>query len=150
MSQLGRCNVVNIAERINKLMKARKTSRYQLAKDTGIPYTTLSNILTNRTKDPQISTLQTIANYFDVPLDHITGKTIQTEQCPEWANKKDKHDFKKMLEEDATLMFDGVPIEDEDRERVMQVLEALFWDAKKKSKDKFTNKRHKKSDTTEK
>ncbi|WP_238555848.1 hypothetical protein [Paenibacillus alvei] len=41
-------------------------------------------------------------------------------------------------------MFDGVPIEDEDREKVMQVLEVLFWDAKKRSKEKFTNKRYKK------
>ncbi|MCY9539431.1 helix-turn-helix domain-containing protein [Paenibacillus alvei] len=142
--------MVSIVERIDALMKAKKISRYQLAKDTDIPYTTLTNILIGRTKDPQISTLQVIADYFGVPLDRITGNKHQ-EDHPEWANQKDKRDFKKMLEDDASLMFDGVPIEGEDREKVMRVLEALFWDAKHRSKEKFTNKRYKeKSDDTKK
>lgn len=124
-------------------MSLKKVSRYKLSKDTGIPYTTLTNILMNKTKDPQVAALRTIADYFGKPLDYLTGGENQ-EMIPEWANSKDKRDFKKMLEEDTSLMFDGVPIEGEDRERVMQVLEALFWDAKKTSKEKFTNERYKK------
>lgn len=41
-----------------------------------------------------------------------------------------------MLEEDPEVMFDGVPMDEDDRERVIQVLEALFWDAKKRNKRK--------------
>jgi gluconate kinase len=39
-----------------------------------------------------------------------------------------------MLEEDAPVMFDGVPLDEEDREKVLKVMEAIFWDAKKKNK----------------
>jgi len=134
---------VSISQKIEEMMKLKNISRYKLAKETGIPYTTLTNILLNKTKDPQVSALQTIADYFDKPLDYFTGDNEQ-DRIPEWANDKDIRDFKKMLEEDTDVMFDGVPIKGEDRERVIQVLEALFWDAKKTSKEKFTNNRYKK------
>lgn len=58
---------------------------------------------------------------------------------PSWASKKDTRDFKKMLEEDAPVMFDGVPLDDEDKEKIMRVMEAIFWDAKKKNKRKATD-----------
>lgn len=63
-------------------------------------------------------------------------KSVHT---PSWANKKDTRDFKKMLEEDAPVMFDGVPLDDEDKEKIMRVMEAIFWDAKKKNKRKATD-----------
>ncbi|MCL6605516.1 MAG: helix-turn-helix domain-containing protein [Paenibacillus sp.] len=63
----------NISERIQKLMDESKISKYKLAKDTGIPYTTLSQILSNRTENPQVKSLQTIAIYFGKPLGYITG-----------------------------------------------------------------------------
>jgi len=55
---------------------------------------------------------------------------------PTWATSKDKRDFKKMLEEDAPVMFDGVPLDEEDKEKVLKVMEAIFWDAKKRNKRK--------------
>lgn len=134
--------MVSISQKIEEMMEIKKVTRYKLSKDTGIPYTTLTNILNNRTKSPQIDALKVIAEYFGKPLDYFTRN--EQDDIPEWANTKDKRDFKKMLEEDNSLMFDGVPIEGEDRERVIQVLEALFWDAKKTSKEKFTNDRYKK------
>ncbi|MEK3784098.1 helix-turn-helix domain-containing protein [Paenibacillus sp. FSL R5-0810] len=138
---------MGLAEKILKVMNDNNITPYRLSKDTGIPYTTLSKILNGTTKSPQVSSLQIIADYLQKPLDFFTeGDQTDNGQgtVPEWATNKDKRDFKKMLEEDTGLMFDGVPIEGEDRERVMQVLEALFWDAKKTSKEKFTNKRYKK------
>ncbi|MDT2246087.1 hypothetical protein P7H16_02360 [Paenibacillus larvae] len=35
-------------------------------------------------------------------------------------------------------MFDGVPIDDENREKVKRVMEAIFWDAKKKKKESLS------------
>lgn len=40
-----------------------------------------------------------------------------------------------MLEEDRPVMFDGVPISDDDKEKIKRVMEAMFWDAKKKNKE---------------
>ncbi|NTZ20897.1 helix-turn-helix domain-containing protein [Paenibacillus sp. JMULE4] len=58
------------------------------------------------------------------------------EDIPSWATHKDVRDFKEMLEEDAPVMFDGVPLDEEDKEKVLKVMEAIFWDAKKRNKRK--------------
>ncbi|BFH16541.1 helix-turn-helix domain-containing protein [Paenibacillus melissococcoides] len=142
---------MELAEKIQALMDSKRITKYRLSKETGVSYTGLSKILDGQTKNPQMDSLKSIADFFGVSVDYFTGEEPHQEQHPEWASAKDKRDFKKMLEEDTGLMFDGVPIEDEDREKVMQVLEVLFWDAKKRSKEKFTNNRYKKkSDDIEK
>ncbi|EJW14404.1 hypothetical protein PAV_13c00230 [Paenibacillus alvei DSM 29] len=41
---------------------------------------------------------------------------------------------KKMLTEENEILFDGVPMTAEDKEKVKQVLDVLFWDAKKQNK----------------
>ncbi|MNC17468.1 hypothetical protein D3C75_653490 [compost metagenome] len=46
-----------------------------------------------------------------------------------------------MLEEEAPIMFDGVPISDEDREKIKRVMEAMFWDAKEKNKKTYGRKK---------
>lgn len=66
---------VSISERIEASMRHNKISRYKLSKETGIPYTTLTQIINGRTKDPQVGALETIANYFDKPLDYFLGKS---------------------------------------------------------------------------
>ena len=63
---------------------------------------------------------------FDNPLQKL--------DAPSWATSKDKRDFKHMLEDDAPVMFDGVPLDEEDREKILKVMEAIFWDAKKRNK----------------
>ncbi|MEV3394091.1 transcriptional regulator [Paenibacillus larvae] len=87
---------------------------------------------------PQVSTLQAIADYFGKPLYYFTGNDNEEGDIPEWASSKDKRDFKKMLGEDIPIMFDGVPIDDENREKVKRVMEAIFWDAKKKIKESLS------------
>lgn len=70
------------------------------------------------------------------PKSSATAHEEQEHSIPSWATCKDVRDFKKMLEEDAPVMFDGVPLDEEDKEKVLKVLEAIFWDAKKKNKRK--------------
>lgn len=85
-----------------------------------------------------------LAEIFGVSVDHLLGRTEENNvpgghvNPPEWATPKDKRDFKKMLEEDDEIMFDGTPIDEEDREKLKRVMEAIFWDAKKKNKRKPT------------
>lgn len=132
------CLMVSIPERIESVMKERGISRYKLSKETGIPYTTVTQILNGRTKNPQIAALQKIADYFNKPLDYFTKEETEensdSQQYPEWATPRDIRDFKKILEEDEPVMFDGVPISPEDKEKIRRVMEAMFWDAKKENK----------------
>lgn len=258
---------MNISERINKLMKKHRLSRYTLAKISKVPYTTLIKVLDGTTKNPQIETLNSIAEALKVSVDDLsnpwvvelieeglkqTGMTLEElseqtkiplknlqnidsltpapwdyesggiidriakvlklnsrelaaafarqeppaydaprisieevfsyafdekhdtstlreevsayedvdkvlkpsgksslDMVPEWATSKDIRDFKKMLESDVPIMFDGVPIEGEARQRVMDVLTGLFWEAKEMNKKTYGRKKDNKTDTSE-
>lgn len=70
-------------------------------------------------------------------------------KTPDWATAKDIRDFKKMLEDDAPVMFDGVPIEGEARQRVMDILTGLFWEAKELNKKTYGRKKKKPDPTNE-
>ncbi|MNC02420.1 helix-turn-helix protein [compost metagenome] len=66
----------DIAKQIKRLMKENKITRLKLSNDTGIPYTTLTQIINGRTKNPQVRALETIAEYFQVSMDYLLGKSI--------------------------------------------------------------------------
>jgi len=84
---------------------------------------------------PDIQMLKKIATFHNVTPDYLLS--FETSNIsPSWATPKDRRDFKKMLEDDGDLMFDGVPIDKEDRKRVMDVLTGLFWEAKHMNKRK--------------
>lgn len=77
----------------------------------------------------------------DVPYEELmehAGYLRENEQMaesiPEWATGKDKRDFKRMLEDDGELMFDGIPLNKEDKQRIKDVLTGLFWEAKQMNK----------------
>jgi transcriptional regulator with XRE-family HTH domain len=63
---------MSIANRILKLIEKKSISRYQLAKLSGVPYTTLIKVLDGTTKNPQIDTLNSIAKTLDVSIEDIT------------------------------------------------------------------------------
>lgn len=84
---------------------------------------------------PDIQMLKKIAEFHNVTPDYLLSFETSN-YSPSWATPKDKRDFKKMLEDDGDLMFDGVPIDKEDRKRVMDVLTGLFWEAKHMNKRK--------------
>jgi transcriptional regulator with XRE-family HTH domain len=86
-----------------------------------------------------------IADIFGVSVDYLLGRVendgVMANEAPEWATSRDKRDFKKMLEEDEPVMFDGVPVSDEDKEKIKRVMEAIFWDAKDKNKKTYGRKK---------
>lgn len=82
--------------------------------------------------------IQTIIELIEV-INRAKDTTIV--EIPDWATAKDKRDFKKMLEDDAPVMFDGVPIEGEARQRVMDILTGLFWEAKQMNKKTYGRKK---------
>jgi len=89
-----------------------------------------------------------LASIFGVSIDYLLDGGeggIEPERnlpTPEWATPKDKRDFKKMLEDDEPIMFDGVPLEEEDKEKIKRVMEAMFWDAKEKNKKTYGRKKN--------
>ncbi|MGW8957523.1 helix-turn-helix domain-containing protein [Paenibacillus sp. NPDC055715] len=123
----------------------------QLAEAADISNSQISRIENGLRGVPKPSTLRKIADALGVSYTEMMknagywGDDDSVEQhshesyrsnVPEWAASKDRRDFKKMLEEDGELMFDGIPLDEEDRRRIKDVLTGLFWEAKQMNKHK--------------
>lgn len=147
---------MDISDKIEFEMKERGVSRYKLSKETGIPYTTLTQILNGRTENPQVKALQIIADYFGKPLDYFTGssplnESKQAANDPYALTPKDERDIAKQLEQmkeslesNMALSFHGEPIDDEDREALLASLENTLRLSKYMAKKKFTPNKYRK------
>lgn len=70
----------------------------------------------NPTKDR----LETLANYFDVSVDYLLGRTDNTKATDE----KKSDDLDDVL--DNVMSFDGKPLDDHDREVIRAYLKGRF------------------------
>jgi transcriptional regulator with XRE-family HTH domain len=131
---------MSIGEVLIRLRSEKGMSQYDVADKLGIQRSRY-NAWENERAEPKLEMITILADFFNVTPDYLLQYKRKSD-IPSWATSKDKRDFKKMLEEDSDLMFDGIPIDDEDRQRVKDVLTGLFWEAKQ------MNKRKKKSDST--
>lgn len=62
-------------EILNSLMRARHINKSVLARESGIPYTTIDAFYKKGCENIKLSTLQKLASYFGVSLDYlINGK----------------------------------------------------------------------------
>lgn len=129
-------------DRLKELCDTRGISVNKLEEKIGLSKNTLYSWKKNT---PKGSNLIKVADYFNVSTDYLLGRTDEPDSIPsnipDWATAKDKRDFKKMLEEDEELMFDGVPVSNEDKEKIKRIVEALFWDAKEKNKKTYGRKK---------
>ncbi|MBN3523108.1 helix-turn-helix domain-containing protein [Paenibacillus apiarius] len=145
---MSETNKERVGSRIKEMRLKQGLSQDDVAHELGMKRANVANYEAGRTTPPSdiigrlADLLHTSSDYLLGRIDNPMPLTVSPhESIPEWATWKDKRDFKKLLEEDAEIMFDGVPIEEDDRERVIQVLEALFWDAKKRNKRKLNRNR---------
>ncbi len=66
---------------------------------------------------------------------HELEKVKEEYRYPNFANSRDIKDLSKFLEQ-SEIMFDGVPMNDEEKARIRGFMESMFWDAKQKNKRK--------------
>lgn len=129
-------------ERFAQLLEETHISSYRVSKDTGIAQTTLSS-WKQGISTPKIDKLQTIAEYFGVTLDWLTGKTDDRKgfagfELRSFTSDK-KHfapkELKKLLE-DEEITLNGRLMTEEDKQKMYRIIEAAFWDAKEMNKRK--------------
>lgn len=126
---------------LKQIREQKHWSINQLAEIAGISTSQISRIENGRRGVPKPQTIEKLAKALAISYSEMMDQAgylrpEETEQIPEWASSRDKRDFKKMLEEDGELMFDGVPLDDEDKQRIKDVLTGLFWEAKHMNKRK--------------
>lgn len=139
--------------RIRELRKLKDISGVDVAEYLGITPQYFYNIEKGK-RSLSTEIASKLAEYFNVSVDYLLGRSVDqsesiTLDIPEWASSKDIADFKKMLEDDKPVMFDGVPIEGEKRQRVLDVLTGLFWEAKELNKETYGRKNNKTKNTSD-
>ena len=69
---------MNFAQCLTKVMDDRGLSSYRVSKDTGISDSLLGYYRTGK-NDPSAENLTKLADYFDVSLDYLVGRTDNPE-----------------------------------------------------------------------
>lgn len=132
--------------RLRNLRKAKKLTQQEIADKLGITrqaYGYYEN--ENSKREPDIETIQKLAEIFDVSTDYLLGRS-DSKNLPE-LTPKDERDIAKQLEKilesmdsDTALAFDGEPLDDETKELVKAAIESNLRLAKQIAKKKFTPK----------
>ena len=96
-----------------KLAKDRDVSIYQLEEEINIGRNTIYQW---NKRTPSSDKLEAVANYFNVSVDYLLGRT----ENPNQAGAKPSDDLDEVL--DNVMSFDGEPLDDHDREVIRAYL----------------------------
>lgn len=112
----------------------------------GMPSNTYNGYETSK-RMPNMEIVKSISEYFDVSVDYLLGSTDNPKANIEKLTSKDKKDIAKdlaslllKLESQEGLMFSGEPINETDRELILNALEMGMKIAKKENKKYTPNK----------
>ncbi|MEG2516690.1 MAG: helix-turn-helix transcriptional regulator [Acidaminococcaceae bacterium] len=110
------------------LRKDRKLSQTELAKIFSVNQNTISRWEKGeRSPDPE--QLKTMAKYFNVSVDYLLGNDTST------PTPKQPKDLAKLLAEEE-VTFNGRMVSPNDKETMLRIIEALYYDAKEENKRK--------------
>ncbi|MEV2909172.1 helix-turn-helix domain-containing protein [Paenibacillus larvae] len=62
---------MNIIQKIDMLMEQKGMTKYKLAKESGLPQSTITSIMSGRIKNPSLDSLMKIANALEVPISYL-------------------------------------------------------------------------------
>ncbi|WP_151737323.1 helix-turn-helix domain-containing protein [Paenibacillus tengchongensis] len=131
-------------EYLKQLREQQSLTIHQLADRAGISGSQISRMENGHRGVPKPATLRKLAEALEVPYEAMMERagymedqvSLNENTVPAWATSKDKRDFRAMLEDDGELMFDGIPLNKEDKQRIKDVQTGLFWEAKQVNKRK--------------
>lgn len=117
------------AQKLKALRKAKGITQSELADILGVARTTYANY-EQGTREPDNKTLNKLADYFEVSTDYLLGR-----DTPRWATPDDIIDLEEILERNVHMAYGGEDLTEEDKQRVQDVLRAVFWERLKKRRD---------------
>lgn len=134
-----------IGERIKSLREERKITQQELARYLGVSQKTISNY-ENGERSPDPDTLRKIADYFDVTVDYLLGRSNHRQ-----LTRRDERDIEKIIEETRQrientegLMLDGEILSQEDVDAIINAMRVGLEMAKLRNKEKYGRKKDKK------
>lgn len=120
-------------EKFQELLDKYGQTAAQVSKETGVATSTLSEWKKGK-YTPKLDKLQKIAEFFNVPIDYFSDSETK-KYVTDWP--KQPTDLSKFLE-NTEVMFDGEVhrLDEEDKQKLRNALEYVFWQAKEKNKRK--------------
>lgn len=157
---------MTFSERLKQLRTERKLTQEMLSKESGLTKSSIAMYETGKRK-PKIEVLERLADFFNVDLDYLVGKSDRTtviappapqksDGLPE-LNARDERDIQKRLKSmlddldpNAGLAYYNgqEPMDDETRDLIRAALENSLRVAKQIAKAKYTPKKYRKTDDT--
>ena len=125
---------MNFLEKLNYLLNRDGVSKSQLARETGIPRSTIDNWFVRKEEDPKKSTLLKIANFFNVSLYYLCNDDNTEPTPPPIDDNSDIINFDGIGT--IGLHFDGKidELSEEEKKEIMNFVE--FVVNKKNQKEK--------------
>lgn len=131
----------NFQNMLKQLRKAKGLTQDELAKILKVSRSAIG-MYENGSREPAYETLEIIADFFNVDIDYLLGRTNKTTILPEnYLTPKDDHDIsailantEELLQQDG-LMFDGKPASQESIDSILSAMKIGMELAKKKNKE---------------
>ena len=125
---------------LKKILAEKKISVKLLAEKIAISPTHLSYVMHGK-RNISFELAEKIADFLEITLSQLFEN--DTETAPllnlevESVRPKQPKDLIQFLDT-SEVMFDGVPLTDDDKLKIKKALELVFWDAKQQNKHKKT------------
>ena len=122
------------SSKLKELRDNKGLSQAELAKRLGVTQQAVGTW--ERDKNlPDNDVLKKISAMFDVSLDYLLDNHTTSSTSPH--SKRDMNDLAKFLNK-TEVLFDGdtYRLDEEDRQKLRNALEFVFWDAKRQNKRK--------------
>lgn len=110
-----------VGGRLRSLRKQKGMTQKELAALLGVTDAAIG-MWENEKRDPDYETLVRLAQIFNTSVDYLLGHTDNRQPISPRNEPKSLEDFLREQE----VMFDGVPLTDEDKESILQALK-LLW-----------------------
>lgn len=124
---------MGIGDKLQQLISQKNTNVNELSIQAKVSPSTLYSIIKRNNTKADIDVLIRIANILGVPVEFFSDE-IYLKPAPQPAKKVPK-DLKKILE-DEEVTLNGRMMSAEDKEKMMRIIEAAFYEAKEMNKRK--------------
>ncbi|GAW91322.1 helix-turn-helix domain-containing protein [Calderihabitans maritimus] len=119
-----------LGKKIKFLRTEKGLTQEELAKALGIARATLASWEINR-REPDYSMLQKIADFFDVTVDFLLGRTDN----PKGYSDEPPSDMElEELLQRSNLKFNGEPLDEEDKQDIIEFLKVAWKTIRKKKR----------------
>ena len=67
---------MGLTDKLDILMKERNINKSELARESGVPYTTIDGFYKKGSENAKLSTLKKLCSYFDCSLDYLADDNV--------------------------------------------------------------------------